>query len=168
MAGRCRTAHAANRRIQASNLQTPPYSALHRGAAWPLCAHSTGALLPHHFTSQPDLPVCCVLSVALSRGFPRWTLSSTPSTVSGLSSRTHAWWAPAATRAAHEVYRVYSESLSSTSRLAILLRSMGNGLAKWHAARCPTATCWSGGSSSEHMGNCAIGQRVWNRQPVGG
>ena len=44
---------------------------------------------------------------------------------------------------------------------------MGCGSAKWHAQKWPGATSRSCGTSLEHT-SFAIGQRVWNGQPVGG
>lgn len=44
---------------------------------------------------------------------------------------------------------------------------IGNGSAKWQAQQWPGATSLNSGSFSEQM-PCAIGQRVWKRQPVGG
>ena len=46
----------------------------------------------------------------------------------------------------------------------------GSGIgvpAKWQAARWPSPLCSSGGSTSAQIG-CASGQRVRNRQPLGG
>jgi hypothetical protein len=68
---------------------------LHRvGFAWPACRHAAGALLPHHFTLAGDGPhvrarrLGGVISVALSRGFPRVGSPDHPRpAVSGLSSR---------------------------------------------------------------------------------
>jgi hypothetical protein len=72
-----------------------PCLALHRvGFAWPACRHAAGALLPHHFTLAGDGPhvrarrLGGVISVALSRGFPRVGSPDHPRpAVSGLSSR---------------------------------------------------------------------------------
>ena len=40
--------------------------------------------------------------------------------------------------------------------------------AKWQAANCPGLCSISGGTSLAQIGNCAIGQRVWKTQPLGG
>ena len=40
--------------------------------------------------------------------------------------------------------------------------------AKWQAAQWPLALSSKSGAWSEQMGNWAIGQRVWKRQPLGG
>ena len=39
---------------------------------------------------------------------------------------------------------------------------------KWQAATWPGWCGRSSGSTSLHLGNCAFGQRGWNRQPEGG
>src|SRR5512143_3913828 len=40
--------------------------------------------------------------------------------------------------------------------------------AKWHAAQCPGFISRNSGSSIAQISNCAMGQRVWKRQPEGG
>ena len=44
---------------------------------------------------------------------------------------------------------------------------IGLGAAKWQAQKWPGHTSRSSGRSMEHF-FCAIGQRVWKRQPLGG
>ena len=83
------------RRLQASNLQTPLYSALHRvGLARPPCHHDAGALLPHLFTFAAGEPACCVFSVALSLGFPSLDVIQHPALWCPDFPRSHASAAP--------------------------------------------------------------------------
>lgn len=103
------------RRLRASNPRTPPYSALHRvGLAWPPCHHSAGALLPHHFTFATARPACrrtacCVISVALSLGFPPLDVIQHPALRCPDFPQRHAKRASAATRAAYGVYQWRSQ-----------------------------------------------------------
>ena len=39
---------------------------------------------------------------------------------------------------------------------------------RWQATEWPGSVAFSAGTSLKHSGNCAIGQRVWKWQPVGG
>src|SRR5215467_12030020 len=61
----------------AGNLNVPAWPCTRWGLPWPACHHAAGALLPHHFTLTGDGPhvrarrLGGVISVALSRGFPR-------------------------------------------------------------------------------------------------
>ncbi len=133
------------RRLRASSPQTPPYSALHRvGLAWPPCHHGAGALLPHHFTfATGRAGVLCNFCGAFPGVSPAGRYPAPCSVVSGLSSGTRSRRAPAATRAAHEVYQ-YADDMSldgephHTCRYAfasewvpnILFSGMGKDLAK--------------------------------------
>ena len=78
------------RRHQASNLQTSPYSALHRvGLARPPCHHDAGALLPHLFTvAAGQTGVLCIFCGAFPGVSPAGRYPAPCSTVSGLSSKT--------------------------------------------------------------------------------
>ena len=81
-------------------------SALHRvGLAWPPCHHGAGALLPHHFTfAAGRAGVLCNFCCAFPGVSPAGRYPAPCSVVSGLSSKTRSTRAPAATRAAWEVY----------------------------------------------------------------
>ena len=191
VAVRCRTAHAANPETRASNPRTSPVRPC---TGWGLPGRRvTTAPVRSYRTispSQPVEPACCVISVALSLGFPPLDVIQHPALwCPDFPRRPARTRVPAATQAAREVYISAAVAASagahpwkgsSSGAQGTLLKSsgMGHDAAKWQAAWCPAHLAAAVAPSPSRWGTgrwgsgCGTGSRWagrwgWERRPAG-